>query len=222
MCTVSVVPHADGVRVVCNRDERLTRAPALPPVRRRCGDLDAVFAVDPASDGTWIGGNQAGLVAALLNRTVDGSTPPPGRLSRGAIVPLLLRCQSIGEACDELQRIGWRAYAACRILLADATSVVTFTPGDRSAVARSASEPAMLTSSSLGDDLVCGPRNALFDSLVRHAPDMIVGQRAFHDHRWQDCPHLSVRMRRADAATVSRTRIDINTNGIDLRYEPLC
>ena len=31
MCTVSIVPIADGCRVVCNRDERRTRAAARPP-----------------------------------------------------------------------------------------------------------------------------------------------------------------------------------------------
>ena len=93
MCTLTIVPFDEGVRLVCNRDERRTRATALAPESHETQTGTAIYPIDPESGGTWIGANESGLVAALLNRTpgrarVSRLTP----VSRGIIVPALLAC----------------------------------------------------------------------------------------------------------------------------------
>ena len=88
MCTVTALPAAllasasDSLllRVVCNRDEHLTRAPALPPTVWAAGARRALMPIDPSSGGTWIAANDAGLVFAVLN-TYKGSGAHTGDVS---------------------------------------------------------------------------------------------------------------------------------------------
>ena len=67
MCTVTVVPHETGIRVMCNRDERRSRPAALPPQVHDLGGRLAAFPVDPRGGGSWVGVNDAGIVVTLLN-----------------------------------------------------------------------------------------------------------------------------------------------------------
>ena len=100
MCTVSVVPLDEGFRLVCNRDELVARAVALPPRHHRLGSASAVFPIDPDGGGTWIGINDTGLVMAILNGPAAQPAKPgrPGLRSRGAIIPALLRHGSVAAA----------------------------------------------------------------------------------------------------------------------------
>ena len=109
MCTVTILPEslvsavkADAEdplrwRLVCNRDELTTRPAALPPAITRAGSRLAIMPVDPESGGTWIGVNDAGLVCSLLN-VYNGSTATRARVSRGTIIPPLLRYADVDSA----------------------------------------------------------------------------------------------------------------------------
>lgn len=225
MCTVSVVPFGGGFRLVCNRDERYLRPEALPPTTRRLGpSVVATFPVDPQSDGTWVGVNDAGLAAALLNRNTDDGAHVPARLSRGLVVPSLLRSRTLDEACEAAALINWRAFDPFRVVLVQGgIAAVIIREESGIAMRRLAlTEPLMLTSSSLGDARVEPPRRSLFERLVLAAEDRVYGQLLFHRHRWPTQPEISVRMQRNDAATVSRTRIDVHGDAIEIDYERTC
>lgn len=79
--------------------------------------------------------------------------------------------------------------------------------------------PQMRTSSSLGDDVVEGVRRELFESMS--AGEAPAWQDRFHDAVWPDRTHLSVRMSRPDARTVSRTVVEVGDDVAVMRYEPL-
>ena len=98
-----------------------------------------------------------------------------------------------------------------------------FSDGRRlSSEASTLTMPRLFTSSSLGDALVDVPRGGLFEQLViEDRGSWLRGQFRFHRHRWPHLPELSVEMSRADAATVSRTVIDVSADEIHLSYEPL-
>jgi hypothetical protein len=65
-------------------------------------------------------------------------------------------------------------------------------------------------------------RQALFQQLVGKRPERwLAGQSRFHNHRWSDCPELSVRMDRPEAGTMSRSMIDVDATGVCFRYEAL-
>ena len=65
MCTVTIVPSGDGFCLGCNRDERRDRAVALPPTVHSLRQQTAIFQVDPAGQGTWVGVNGAGVAACF-------------------------------------------------------------------------------------------------------------------------------------------------------------
>jgi hypothetical protein len=226
MCTVSVVPLGDGVRMACNRDERLSRPEASRPRLRRAGNRTAVFPVDPVSGGSWIGVNDAGLALALLNRNRPGDARGLAVRSRGTLIPRLL---AAGTLAGLRRRLG-------RILHSDAPRFEPFTlvAVHRGALGvaindgrawsfetRLLTRPIVFTSSSLGDALVTAPRRALFAALVRCSPRPLEGQRRFHRHRWPGRPEISVCLSRPDAATVSRTIVDIRGTRASLSYQSL-
>ena len=224
MCTVTVVPHADGVRLLANRDERRSRARALPPSLHDAGRHQALFPVDPEGGGTWIGCNSAGLAATLLNVNPTGLRDVPlARRSRGLVVPALLRCSAMPDAVRLVEAILPETYAPFRIVIVQGGTVASLVHDGARIIQRQTAllrSPWMFTSSSLGDAMVEPPRRRLFDRVVRRAADgWLRGQSRFHDHQWPARTAISVRMERDDALTVSRTTIDLKRVGCNLHYE---
>lgn len=227
MCTVSVVAHRRGIRLMCNRDERRTRAAALPPLERRLGGQVALFPVDPEGGGTWVGVNHRGVILALLNRSVDLAGRPPGRLtSRGRIVPRLLRASSIDEAIREAGALPAAQFAPFRLVIVQGAVYATVTGGGARAAITAlgvVSRPRMF-SSSLGDAVVEHARRRVFDNLVAANPDRpLVAQRVFHRHQWADRRDISVSMARPDSRTVSRTCVDVDyvDGRVSMSYQPI-
>jgi len=79
----------------------------------------------------------------------------------------------------------------------------------------------MFTASSLGDRFVDSPRRRLFECLMTNPNRRHQGQRLFHSHQWTDKREISVLMEREDAATVSRTVVDVTARAVALEYESL-
>lgn len=231
MCTVSVVPDADGFRLLCNRDEQRHRAKALEPARHQRAAGVAVYPIDPVGGGTWVGVNDAGLAVALLNRTCPGGPPPVtgGLRSRGLIAPQLLACCSVGDAVEAGAALDLSTFNPFRLVVVQgAHAAVLASDGCTLTVQYvGRSEPFMLTSSSLGDELVAEPRAALFERLVQRrfrAGDgrlTLAGQTRFHAHRWRARGAVSILMERPDARTVSRTAVCVSRGRIALRYDGL-
>jgi uncharacterized protein with NRDE domain len=93
MCFVLILTRVHSVYpliVAANRDEARAR-PALPPAR--WGGTPTVWAGrDKVAGGTWLGVNDAGLLAAITNRR-EGENDP-ARPSRGGLCLGLLRTRS--------------------------------------------------------------------------------------------------------------------------------
>jgi len=229
VCTVTVVPFGRGFRVSCNRDERRDRPIAAPPMMHSVGRRKAMFPVDPASQGTWVGVNDRGLAVALLNRTAESigaldTIDPAPRVSRGRIVPTLLACDSLDEAIERCARLDIRDFARFRLLIIQNARIAIVTSDSRVLAHEvlSLSRPVMQTSSSLGDAVVEGPRRRLFERLFGQQQDAwLRAQRRFHRHQWRSRPDISVMMQRADARTVSQTVIDVRAHSIDLAYRAM-
>jgi hypothetical protein len=228
MCTVTIVPRVDGFRVACNRDEHCSRPPALGPRRYQLRPRMAVFPTDPQSGGTWIGANDAGLAMALLNRT-EGSWAGPTlqqrpQYSRGLVIPPLLEFDTLQKVLVSVQTLNPGLFAPFRLVIVQGREVGSaMSDGRVVSIDRSRlTEPMLFTSSSLGDAVVDGPRRCLFDDMVHGNRDSwLHAQLAFHSHRWRDRPELSVQMKRPEAATVSRSIVDVLADRVDFEYEPL-
>jgi uncharacterized protein with NRDE domain len=97
MCTlVALLRTVPGYPLVVamNRDEYYDR-PSLPPELRQ-GPAEIVAPRDARAEGTWIGVNRQGVVAALSNRF--GGAAGPNARSRGLLCLESLTSASAGEA----------------------------------------------------------------------------------------------------------------------------
>jgi hypothetical protein len=209
------------LRITCNRDELITRAPALPPVTRRIGNRLAIMPVDPDSGGTWIGANDAGVVCVLLN-VYGGPRTTAGARSRGTVIPPLLGGDSVDAALERVLELPAGQYSPFRLLLLHGRHLVEcWNQGHVIHCRREPLHAAQIrTSSALGDDLVTGPRTALFRQFLSAASDPIAADELFHLHQWHGREELSVRMRRGDARTVSYTVVEIGERMVRLVYRP--
>jgi hypothetical protein len=103
MCTVSFVPVKDGCIITSNRDEKLSRKTALPPVIHQYNGVYIFFPRDTDAGGTWIATKENGDTAVLLNGAfIPHISEPPYRKSRGLI---LLDILSSSDAAKEFLRM---------------------------------------------------------------------------------------------------------------------
>lgn len=154
MCTVVILRQPDHpwpVVIAANRDEmasRLWRPPA-----RHWEDYPYVIAgIDEEAGGTWMGLNDDGLFAAVLNR--PGSLgPASGKRSRGELPLEALSHAEAGEAAAALGNLDGRAYRSFNMLIADARDAfwLRSTGEGRVEVAPVAEGLSMLTANDLND-----------------------------------------------------------------------
>jgi hypothetical protein len=229
MCTVTALPQSrlmsDAsldpllLRVACNRDELLTRAPALPPTLWAAGARRALMPIDPESGGTWIAANDAGLVFVLLNAN-PGTASPAGETSRGTIIPTLVGAATSSRALAQVQRLPVARFAPFRLLIINRDEMVECWPEDERIRhrRRSLHSAILRTSSSLGDAIVTGPRRTLFQRLLNGSSEARVAQDLFHEHRWPGRGAMSVNMSRLDARTVSHTVVEVRSGSVAMSY----
>jgi hypothetical protein len=230
MCTVTAIPRAALaapawasdpllLRLVCSRDERIARPAALAPVLHAVDGRRVMMPTDPESGGSWIAVNDCGLTFALLN-TNAGEPPASDGLSRGELIPRVAGAGSLSEALARVLDAGAERYRPFRLLMLDAAQLVEcWVENGRLRYRRAYLYGAMMrTSSSLGDAVVEGPRRTLFRRFFRNPSRPAAAQDAFHDHQWPGREHVSVRMRRAGARTVSRTIVEVSPGFATMIY----
>ena len=224
MCTVTVVPHESGIRLMCNRDERRTRPAAIPPRVHQLGGRLAAFPVDPQGGGAWVGVNDADLAVALLNvHSAPRRCSEKPKQSRGLIVRELLSCGSMTDVLEALASLEIAVFETFQLVIVHRSTVTVAThDGAWRMTSRQMSldAPLLFTSSSLGDARVQAPRRRLFQRMVLQGrTGWLEGQAQFHRHQWRSKPEISVRMEREDALTVSQTVVDVARAGRMVLYE---
>jgi hypothetical protein len=120
MCTL-ILLHRPRDRwptlIGANRDEMRSR-PSAPPGRHWPERPQIVAGLDLEAGGTWLGVNDLGLIAAVLDRT-GTLGPEPGRRSRGGLVLDALGYSSADKAASQLSRSSPRDYRPFNLVLAD-------------------------------------------------------------------------------------------------------
>ncbi len=95
MCTVSFLPVGNGYYITSNRDEKNIRLPALPPKIYLVNGKQLLFPRDGEAGGSWIGINENGNAAVLLNGGfIKHVETPPYRKSRGLVFVEILSADS--------------------------------------------------------------------------------------------------------------------------------
>ena len=120
MCTLVILRRPGThwpVVVAANRDEMAGR-PWRAPARHWPDRPEVVAGLDQLAGGSWLGLNDVGVVAAILNR-VGTLGPQAGKRSRGELVLEALDHADAVEAADALSHLDARAYRPFNMLVAD-------------------------------------------------------------------------------------------------------
>src|SRR5579864_5859968 len=120
MCTLAILrrpEHDWPVVIAANRDEMIDR-PAKPPARHWPDRAEVVAGLDLLAGGSWLGINDWGVAAAVLNRT--GSLgPAEGLRSRGELVLEALDHADAVAAATALGDLDPAAYRSFNLIVAD-------------------------------------------------------------------------------------------------------
>ena len=120
MCTVVILrrPALDWPLIIAaNRDE-MTSRPWKAPGRHWPDRPDVVAGLDEQAGGTWLGINDTGVAAAIMNR--EGALGPvDGKRSRGEVVLETLDHPDAAIAIRALKSIDGAAYRPFNLIIAD-------------------------------------------------------------------------------------------------------
>lgn len=123
MCTLVILrrpAHPWPLVIAANRDEMQSRA-ALPPARHWPDRPEVVAGLDRVAGGTWLGVNDHGLVAAVMDR--NGTLgPEPRKRSRGELVLEALDHAEADAAAEALAELHPAAYRPFNLVVADPRS----------------------------------------------------------------------------------------------------
>ena len=224
MCTVSWLHRPDGYDVLCNRDERTTRLRALMPRVSATRGVRYLAPIDPAGGGTWIGVNEHGLTACVLNAHPERFVVPEQPLtSRGMLVLDLLVRRSLFDAAMDTVTRNLSQFAPFTLLLLQpgARALVVGWNGTHSFVLPDAETVCPLSSSSVDERAANQHRKRIWRQHRRTTVGALEAFHRSHDHRpgpWSVCMH------RPGAETVSFTHVSVSPSRVQLHYspEPLC
>ncbi|MFQ5955772.1 MAG: NRDE family protein [Kiloniellales bacterium] len=120
MCTLVILRrpgHRWPLMLAANRDEMGDR-PWRPPGRHWLDRAEVVAGMDELAGGSWLGINDYGVVAGVLNRR--GSLGPAAdRRSRGELVLEALDHGDAREAAEALADLETRSYRSFNLVVAD-------------------------------------------------------------------------------------------------------
>jgi hypothetical protein len=221
VCTLSWLPDPEGFRLFFNRDERLTRAPERPPIVERIGGVRVITPADGNFGGTWIGVNEFGLAACLLNRYHEAPSDPPGDpISRGLLLRSLLTEPVAAAVAEAAGRRPLERYQPFTVAAASPGAPMVLLDWTGQALSHTThAAPGMVRTSSGRDQTEAEHRRgAVLTAILGDRPFTAPILRAFHRSHLPSRGPWSVCMHRDDAATKSFTEIRVTPSAALLRY----
>lgn len=220
MCTVTWLREPGGYQLFCNRDEKLSRQPALFPAVSEREGVRFVAPRDGDFGGTWLAANEYGVTFCLLNGV---GTAGPALRSRGLLVLDLLPSPTREEAARRLRKVCCSEFAPFSIAVLEPDQPVFLARwnGDHFVEDWFAEGLLPLTSSSFDTQMVIAERHREFRRRLDKASS-VDGQwlSAFHASHHPEPGAASICMHREDAATVSFTRVAVRPAAVEMIYHP--
>lgn len=124
MCTLILLLRPDHdwpLLLAANRDE-MTDRPWRPPARHWPGQPDVIAGMDRMAGGSWLGLNDQGVIAAVMNRR-GTLGPQTGMHSRGELVLKALKNDTATVASAALADIDPTLYQSFNLVVADRRTV---------------------------------------------------------------------------------------------------
>lgn len=216
MCTASVFRSSNSLLLTANRDELRTRNEAGIK-QLNINETHLVYPVDAAANGTWVGGNNHGVAACLLNMYQSNYQ---GVLSRGLIIPKLLEKENLADVRGWLTSI-FRAelYSAFVLLVMDIDELYRYKWDGEELIEEIIEFDQWFLESSSSVSLLptLEHRQQLFSDWQREngkANDVM----AFHLSRDVNNASQSVCMAREKSHTKSICQVAIDQAGVEFRY----
>ncbi|HQU04224.1 MAG: hypothetical protein B7Z75_11335 [Acidocella sp. 20-57-95] len=117
MCSIILRIDDTGIFIAANRDEMVDR-PWAPPAAHWPKQPRIIAGLDKTAGGTWMGLNEHGVMAAVLNR--HGSLgPAPGKRSRGELPLLALKQPHAEAAAASIGAVDAGLYRSFNVVIAD-------------------------------------------------------------------------------------------------------
>jgi len=222
MCTVTWLRERGGYTLMCNRDESLSRRPALAPAVRESAGVRFIAPEDGDHGGSWIAVNQISLSLCLLNRYGGSIVAGTDHTSRGLLLLDLVECLSAAEV---LRRVIERDLAQFQpfTLLAlepDSDALVIEWTGSSCLIRQETEWVMLLSSSSYKTHSVLEARRACFERLKADESIDVDTLFRFHANHSPRRSAYSACMHREDARTVSFSWIKATRDAVEFRYHP--
>jgi transport and Golgi organization protein 2 len=215
VCTLSFQLADAGYALWFSRDEQRSRTPARPPAMSRHGDTRVLAPQDPDGGGTWLSVNAHGVALALLN---DYASPAAGDDfdSRGTLVAALCGARGVREVAQQLGARALRRFRPFELAVFAPGQAVTRFAWNGRLLAREAGASGPFASSAVAHAEARAARRARFAELQASAePD---AHERFHREHAPARGPLSTCMHRADAKTVSLTRVRVTPGRVSMAY----
>ena len=225
MCTLSWWQTGTSYGVLFNRDESIRRLTAAPPAVYRKETSSYLSPTDPDGGGTWIWVNQHGLIGCILNNYNVAEPMQQTPVSRGLLLAALAGHDSLASVEEALSQdtCDFRRYRGFHLFFHDGRQGL-FLSWDGSTLQNRSGNSLQppITTSGFRPEEVIGYRMDLYRREVLEKPgnhlDNLIRFHCSHD---PGQPAHSVLMARAEARTVSQSRIEVEGQQILFTYTPV-
>jgi hypothetical protein len=227
MCTVSFVPKSSGFYLAMNRDEKLARFTALPPIIANFDSHRTVFPREP-NGGTWIAANDTGVCVALINWHTIKREPARSIASRGQVVRAMVAKSSLDEVDRALYGLPLNKLRPFRLIaiVPSAKKVMEWHWDlDQLSSRKRAWAKRHWFSSGFDEVTTQLKREQVCKSASRqNSAGELDWMRRLHRSHLPTRGAFSICMHRSDAATVSYTEVVVSGRHATMRYKsgPSC
>jgi Transport and Golgi organisation 2 len=222
MCTVSFIPKERGFYLAMNRDEKRSRATALPPAIVDLAERRAIFPRE-SNGGTWIAANDAGVCLALINWHRIERKPAGDIISRGEVTKALAGKSCSTDIADAIAALTLRKLRPFRLIavVPSEQTVTEWRWNLECLAARAHPWKAQHWFSSGFDErkTEIERRGVCVASHDRQLPAGVAWLRRLHRSHAPEPGPFSICMHRADAGTVSYTEVAVSPKWLVMRYK---
>lgn len=218
MCTVTWEQYAgSGYRLLFNRDELITREPALPPQIFVEQSLKIIRPTDQRAGGTWIAVNSTGLSVCLINnygaeKRIHSDSAP----SRGKLVSAMALASDPDQAIELMHRENPHQYNPFDVFVFDQHGTPLCWRWDGETLSTESPVEKFAFSAGFDNEAVISNRRDLYHQWQNEAEDLA----DYHRSHIPSASSYSVCMHRHEAGTQSMSEIRVNQESVNFTYWP--